>query len=77
MGLIALISLSLGLFNFFPIPLLDGGHVMLYLLEGIVRKPLNKKFVRTANIVGATLLLAVFLFATTQDLTRLKTEFWR
>ncbi len=77
LGLVALISLSLGLFNFFPIPLLDGGHVMLYLLEGIFRKPLNKKFIRTANIVGATFLLAVFLFATTQDITRLKAEFWK
>ncbi len=77
LGLIALISLSLGLFNFFPIPLLDGGHVFLYLIEGIVRKPLNKNFVRAANIVGATFLLAVFLFATTQDLTRLKSSFWK
>lgn len=77
LGLIALISLSLGLFNFFPIPLLDGGHVFLYLLEGLMRKPLNKKFVQTANIIGATFLFAVFIFATTQDITRLKSSFWK
>ena len=76
-SLIALISLSLGLFNFFPIPLLDGGHIFLYLLEGILRRPLNKSTVRTANIIGATLLLSVFLFATTQDLARLKMQFWK
>ncbi|MBI2915572.1 MAG: site-2 protease family protein [Elusimicrobia bacterium] len=71
-GLIALISLSLGLFNFFPVPLLDGGHVFLYLLEGILGKPLNKAIIRVANIVGATVLIAVFLFATTQDISRLQ-----
>ena len=77
-GLIALISLSLGLFNFFPIPLLDGGHVFLYLIEGIIRRPLNQKAVRVANLVGATLLLAVFLFATSQDISRLNIpRFWK
>lgn len=76
-SLIAIISLNLGLFNLFPIPLLDGGHIFLYLLEGLNRKPLNKKAVRTANIVGATFLIMIFLFATTQDLTRLKSTFWK
>jgi len=76
-SLIAIISLNLGLFNLFPIPLLDGGHIFLYFLEGLYRKPLNKAAVRTANIVGATFLIMIFLFATTQDLTRLKTTFWK
>jgi len=76
-SLIAIISLNLGLFNLFPIPLLDGGHVFLYLLEGINRKPLNKKAVRIANIAGATFLIMIFLFATTQDITRLKSSFWK
>jgi regulator of sigma E protease len=77
-GLIALISLSLGLFNFFPIPMLDGGHVFLYFIEGITRRPLNQKFVRVANLTGAALLLAVFVFATSQDLSRLNlTRFWK
>lgn len=75
--LVALISLNLGLFNLFPIPLLDGGHIFLYMLEGLFRKPLNKKAVRAANIVGATFLLAIFLFATTQDITRLRTNFFK
>ncbi len=76
-SLIAIISLNLGLFNLFPIPLLDGGHMFLYLLEGINRGPLNKKAVRFANIAGATFLIMIFLFATTQDLTRLKATFWK
>ena len=77
LGLIALISLSLGLFNLFPIPLLDGGHIFIYILEGIFRKPLNKVAVRTANIIGATFLLAIFIFATTQDIGRLQSTFWK
>ena len=51
--------------------------MFLYLLEGINRKPLNKKAVRAANIAGATFLIMIFLFATTQDLSRLKTSFWK
>jgi len=76
-SLIAIISLNLGLFNLFPIPLLDGGHVFLYLLEGLNRKPLNKKAVQVANIAGATFLIMIFLFATTQDIFRLKSSFWK
>ena len=76
-SLIAIISLNLGLFNLFPIPLLDGGHVFLYLLEGINRKPLNKSAVRVANIAGAAFLIMIFLFATTQDIPRLKSSFWK
>ena len=76
-SLVAIISLNLGLFNLFPIPLLDGGHVFLYFLEGLFRKPLNKSAVRTANIIGATFLIAIFLFATTQDISRLKMDFFK
>jgi len=76
-SLIALISLNLGLFNLFPIPLLDGGHVFLYLLEGLWRKPLSRVVIRTANIIGATFLIAIFIFATTQDITRLQSNFFK
>lgn len=75
--LIAILSLSLGLFNLFPIPILDGGHVFLYLLEGMVGKPLNKNAVRIAHIAGASFLIFIFLFATFQDISRLKTELFK
>lgn len=75
--LIAILSLSLGLFNLFPIPLLDGGHVFLYFLEGIMGKPLNKNAVRAAHIAGASLLIFIFLFATFQDISRLKTDIFK
>jgi regulator of sigma E protease len=76
-SLLAIISLNLGLFNLFPIPLLDGGHVFLYLLEGLFGKPLNKSAVRAANFIGATFLILIFLFATTQDITRLKSDLFK
>lgn len=68
--LTALISLSIGLFNLFPIPMLDGGHVFFYLIEGLLRKPLNKKITQTANMVGFALLLAILFFATYSDIER-------
>lgn len=76
-SLVALLSLSLGLFNFFPIPLLDGGHIFLFLLEGISGRALTKKTIRIANIIGATFLIAIFIYATQQDLWRLHKDFFR
>lgn len=76
-SLIALISLSLGLFNIFPIPILDGGHILMYLIEGISRRPLNRKIMNFANVLGMAVLLMIFVFATSQDLMRLKDSFWR
>lgn len=76
-SLVALISLSLGLFNLFPIPLLDGGHIFLFFLEGLFRRPLSKGAIRITNVIGATFLIAIFLFATTQDIARFGTSFWK
>ena len=42
-GLIAFISISLGIINMFPLPALDGGHFLLLIIESIRKKPLNKK----------------------------------
>ena len=72
LNLIGLLSLSLGLFNLFPIPLLDGGHVVLYFIEGLIGKPLNEKFVKSFNILGMILLFSILIFATFQDIIRFK-----
>jgi len=68
--LIALISVALGLFNLFPIPLLDGGHVVYYLIEGIRGKPVSSRVMARANAVGLALLLSLFALATFNDVTR-------
>lgn len=70
--LIGLISVGIGLFNLFPIPLLDGGHLMFYLWEGVTRKPVSKRVMARANAVGLSLLLFVLVFATYSDIQRLR-----
>lgn len=70
--LIALISVGIGLFNIFPIPLLDGGHLMFYVWEGITRKPVTRKVMQAANVVGLTFLLGILLFATYSDIQRMR-----
>lgn len=70
--LIALISLGIGLFNLFPIPMLDGGHLVFFLWEGIFRKPVSRRAVQAANVVGLSLLLGILVFATFSDIQRMR-----
>jgi regulator of sigma E protease len=70
--LIALISVGIGLFNLFPIPLLDGGHLMFFVWEGITRRRVTPKAVARANMVGMTLLLGILVFATFSDFQRMR-----
>ena len=69
--LLAVISVALGLFNLFPIPLVDGGMIVLFLLEGIIRKRISTKVIAVYNYIGLGLILLIFLFATYSDLIRL------
>ena len=71
--LVALISVGIGLFNLFPIPMLDGGHLLFFLCEGIFRRPVGKRVVQAANMAGLAALLSIFLFATYGDIQRLRT----
>lgn len=69
---IAFISVAIGLFNLFPIPMLDGGHIIYYIIEGIRRKPLSPAIIGRANIVGLALLLTLMAFATMNDIKRIR-----
>lgn len=73
---IAIVSVALGMFNLFPIPIVDGGHIMFFLFEGIFRKPISKKFIQFSNSVGFALLITLALYATYQDIKRTKSGFW-
>ncbi|MFC1501545.1 RIP metalloprotease [Elusimicrobiota bacterium] len=73
--LLAVISVALGLFNLLPIPLVDGGHIVMSLVEGITRKPLNKKMVQTANLAGFSFIIFIFVLATYNDLSRMGLDF--
>lgn len=69
--LLAVISVALGLFNLLPIPLVDGGMIVLFLAEAIIRKKINLKVIQIYNTIGLSLILVIFLFATYSDLIRL------
>ena len=73
--LLAVVSVALGLFNLLPIPLVDGGHIFLALIEFVIRRPVNKKIIQASNFVGLALILMIFVFATYSDLTRLGLDF--
>lgn len=66
----AVISLNLAFFNMLPFPVLDGGHFVLLLLEGIRRKPLSTKTVVMVQKIGMAFLLALIVFIFFNDLRR-------
>jgi regulator of sigma E protease len=69
--LAAILSLSLGLMNLLPVPLLDGGHLMFYALEAARGRPLNRATQEVAMRVGAALVLSLMAFVTVNDIRSL------
>ena len=67
-SMMAYISISLGLVNLFPIPLLDGGHLMFYAFESILGRPLSQKTQEGFLRIGMFLLITLMLFTTINDL---------
>ena len=67
-SIMAYISISLGLVNLFPIPMLDGGHLMFYLIEKILGRPLNQKIQEGFFRIGLFLLFSLMFFVTFNDL---------
>lgn len=69
--LIAIISLSIGLLNLMPIPILDGGHLVFYLIEAILGRPVPPKAQEFAFRIGIMLILSLMLFTTFNDVSSL------
>ena len=67
----ALLSINLGLINLFPIPLLDGGHVVIYIIEILFRREINDQAKEYVFRFGLCLLIALMVFATYNDFARL------
>ena len=67
----ALLSINLGLINLFPIPVLDGGHVVIFVIEIITRREINEKLKNFLFKCGFALLLALMIFATWNDISHL------
>jgi regulator of sigma E protease len=69
--LAAVLSVSIGLLNLFPIPLLDGGHLMFYLIEAIRGRPLSDRAQEFGFRIGLTIVLMLMIFATFNDIVHL------
>ncbi len=71
LSFLALISVNLGVFNLLPLPILDGGHLMYYVIELITKKPVSEKTQEIGFRIGALVLLLLTSFALFNDFTRL------
>ena len=69
--LLALISLSLGVTNLLPIPALDGGKILILLIEAIRKKPLKEKTEVNLQLIGFSILIAIFILVTYNDIVRI------
>jgi len=70
LGLAALISVSIGLLNLFPIPILDGGHLLYYGCEAVLGRPLGARAQELGFRLGLAVVLGLFILATWNDLVR-------
>lgn len=68
---LAVVSISLGVLNLLPIPVLDGGHLLIYLIEGIQRKPLSETALHWGQQIGIALLVALMALAFYNDIMRI------
>ena len=76
LSLMGFLSVSLGLINLFPIPVLDGGHLMFYLAEALRGRPVPPRAQEYGYRCGFALLAALFIFATWNDLSHLGLVKW-
>lgn len=67
----ALVSISLGVLNLLPIPVLDGGHLMYHMIEVVRRRPLSERAMEIAQQVGLSILFVLMAFAFFNDMNRL------
>jgi regulator of sigma E protease len=67
---LAFISINLGVLNLLPIPILDGGHLLFFGIEAVMRRPLDARHRLIAQQVGFAILLCLMLFAVFNDITR-------
>ena len=70
-GLIAILGINLGLINLFPIPILDGGHLLFLAMEAILGRPISIKKIEIAQQVGLILIILLMIYAFHNDLRRI------
>jgi regulator of sigma E protease len=67
-GMLAILSLGVGILNLFPIPVLDGGHLVFHAYEAVTRRKPSERALRVLMTVGLTLVLSIMLFGLSRDL---------
>ncbi|MCS7167694.1 MAG: site-2 protease family protein [Gemmatales bacterium] len=67
---LGVISINLAVINFLPIPLLDGGHMVFLIIEKLRGRPVSRRVIEYAGLLGLVLLLLLLIIATTMDITR-------
>ena len=71
MYIVSVLSINLGVFNLIPFPALDGGRLLFLGIEGIIRRPVNKKVESYINFAGIVILFALMIFITCKDVLNL------
>jgi regulator of sigma E protease len=71
LGFLALVSVSLGVLNLLPLPMLDGGHLMYYLFEGLTGRPVSELWLKWLQRGGALIMLLMMTLALSNDVARL------
>jgi regulator of sigma E protease len=74
--LAAVLSISIGLLNLFPVPLLDGGHLMFYAIEKIRGRPLSDRAQEVGFRIGLALVVMLMIFATYNDISGIVRRWW-
>ena len=77
MQLTAILSVSIGLLNLFPIPLLDGGHLLFYGIEAVRGRPLSERAQELGFRIGFVVVVMLMIFTTYNDIIRHLPESWR
>ncbi|MBW1649937.1 MAG: RIP metalloprotease RseP [Deltaproteobacteria bacterium] len=67
----ALLSINLAVLNLLPIPVLDGGHLFMFLIEAVIRRPVNINIKRRAQQIGFSLLMALMVYVVYSDIVKL------
>ncbi|MDR3203828.1 MAG: RIP metalloprotease RseP [Deltaproteobacteria bacterium] len=73
-ALMALISVNLAIINLFPVPVLDGGQMVIFIIEGIRRKPLNERVKGVGHVVGWAALICLMVLVFYNDISRIVTR---
>ncbi len=76
LSLMAVISVNLAILNILPIPVLDGGHILFFTIELIIRRPVNIRVREIAQQAGLFVLLMLMIFVIYNDIIRLFTQSW-